>query len=104
MAGGSKDIAIEESADGGIIVAGIEIVITRFGVIEIAAVADGVGTLGEAVDFAGGVVDLELDGLVIVLPHPDQITAVVIIELGGAPEAGHPASGMVTLNENESKT
>ena len=129
-----------------IIIAGIEIVITRFGVVEITAVADGVnrancagavagdgndvppgivfilhkqggvaivdaedagdiallvlpipigvGSLGEAVDFAGGVVDLELDGLIIVLAHPDQITAVVVIKLGGAPEAGHPASGM----------
>ena len=146
MAGGSIDVAIEESADGGIIVSAVQIVIARFGIVEIATIADGVGladgrsavagdgndvppgiififdeqggvavcgiedtrdvallvlpipigvgSLGEAVDFAGGVVDLELDGLIIVLAHPDQITTVVIIELGGAPEAGHPAPGM----------
>ena len=42
MAGGGDSIGVDKSAEGGIIVAGLEVVELSFGVVDIATVAQGV--------------------------------------------------------------
>ena len=42
LAGGSVNVAIQEAMSYRVVIAGIEVVITRFGVVEITAIADGV--------------------------------------------------------------
>lgn len=40
--GGGKGVGVEEAADGGVIVAGLEVVEAGFGIVVVATIADGV--------------------------------------------------------------
>ena len=57
MSGGDEDIGVYEAAGAGVIVAGLEVIEAGFGVVDIAAVAQGVGFAESCRHGAGGCAD-----------------------------------------------
>ena len=74
MAGGDEDIGVDESTCAGVIVAGLEVIEGGFGVVDIAAVAQGVGFAEGCRHGARGCAD-EAPGIVGVL-HDNGAAAV----------------------------
>ena len=96
MAGGDKCIGVYEAAGAGVIVAGLEVIEAGFGVVDIAAVAQGVGFAEGCRHGAGGISNIA-PGIVGIFHH-DSAAAVhdgknIALEVGYIEIRGSVSTG-----------
>ena len=68
MSCGDEGIGVNKSAEGGVIIAGLEVIELRFGVVDIAAVAQGVMGAEGCGQGAGGITQIA-PGIVVISYH-----------------------------------